>query len=53
LSNASHAVLDVSPAFGVPAVASIYALDGTVRRASSLQMTADARQASAGVEVTA
>ena len=52
LSNTSQAAMDMSAAIGVPAVASIYALDGVVRRASSLQMTADARQASAGVEVT-
>ncbi len=52
LSNASQAAMDVSPVAGTPAVASIYALDGTVRRASSLQMTADARQAHAGVEVS-
>ena len=33
----------------VPVVASIYALDGLVRRAPSLQLTADARQAAGGV----
>ena len=32
-----------------PVVASIYQLDGLVRRASSLQLTADARQAREGV----
>ncbi len=53
LHNTSQGAMDVSPAHGAPAVASIYALDGTVRRASSLQMTADAKQALAGAEVTA
>ncbi|MDR3452751.1 MAG: NADH-quinone oxidoreductase subunit NuoG [Rhodoferax sp.] len=46
LSNATGASIDLA-ATGVaaPAVASIYQLDGLVRRASSLQMTADARNA--------
>ena len=37
----------------VPVVASIYALDGLVRRAPSLQLTADARQAAGGVSAGA
>ena len=43
LSNATQAVIDLAPATVAPVVASIYALDGTVRRAASLQLTADAR----------
>ncbi|APW38738.1 NADH-quinone oxidoreductase subunit G [Rhodoferax koreense] len=46
LSNASDAAFTATAPAGVPAVASIYQLDGIVRRATSLQMTADARQAS-------
>ena len=45
LSNKSHAAVDLTPAPTAPVVASIYALDGTVRRAASLQLTADARHA--------
>ncbi|MDP2264054.1 MAG: NADH-quinone oxidoreductase subunit NuoG [Hydrogenophaga sp.] len=45
LSNASSAVIDLQPADAAPVVASIYQLDGLVRRASSLQLTSDARQA--------
>jgi len=46
LSNACQAkVLAVTAAGFVPAVASIYQLDGLVRRATSLQLTADARKA--------
>ncbi len=36
---------DLAPATVAPCVASIYQLDGLVRRATSLQLTADARQA--------
>ena len=43
LSNATSAAIDLAPAPGRPAVASIYQLDGIVRRAPSLQLTADAR----------
>ena len=44
LSNASAAVIKLANADKtVPAVASIYQLDGLVRRATSLQLTADAR----------
>ena len=46
LSNATDAVITLSTAASAaPAVASIYQLDGLVRRATSLQLTADARQA--------
>ena len=44
LDNACSAVITTTKAlFTVPIVASIYQLDGLVRRASSLQLTADAR----------
>ena len=43
LSNACSAWIDVSPVPGQPASASIYQLDGLVRRAASLQQTADAK----------
>jgi NADH-quinone oxidoreductase subunit G len=39
-------LIDVSVSSVEPAVASIYQLDGMVRRATSLQLTADARRAS-------
>ena len=45
LSNATTASIDLSAAVGEPAVASIYALDSLVRRATSLQLTADAKAA--------
>jgi NADH-quinone oxidoreductase subunit G len=47
-SNATRAAINLTAAAGTPAVAAIYQLDGIVRRAPSLQLTADARQ-----EVTA
>ena len=48
LINASRGEIVLSGAAGsVPAVASIYQLDGLVRRATSLQLTNDARQAAA------
>ncbi len=43
LSNATAMPIDLSAATTEPVVASIYALDALVRRASSLQLTADAR----------
>ena len=47
LSNSTRTNMAVSaPATQEPVVASIYQLDGIVRRAPSLQMTADARQSS-------
>ena len=48
LSNASSAVIDLEKTTRDPVVATIYSLDGTVRRAPSLQMTADARPGVAG-----
>jgi NADH-quinone oxidoreductase subunit G len=45
LSNASTAAIDLSATAINPVVASIYQLDGTVRRATSLQLTADGRAA--------
>jgi NADH-quinone oxidoreductase subunit G len=44
LSNACSASVDMSPATGQPAAAAIYQLDSLVRRAPSLQLTADAKQ---------
>ncbi len=43
LSNACQVSVDLSVCAGEPAVSGIYQLDGIVRRASSLQLTADAR----------
>ncbi|WP_043006301.1 NADH-quinone oxidoreductase subunit NuoG [Comamonas testosteroni] len=49
LSNAAQAVSAVSAgSVTAPAVASIYQLDSIVRRATSLQLTADARQVREG-----
>ena len=48
LGNSTQAGIDLSAAGPSPVVASIYQLDGLVRRATSLQLTADARQALAG-----
>ena len=53
LGNATQAVVDLTPAAQAPVAASIYALDGMVRRATSLQRTADARQHVVSLEVTA
>jgi len=53
LGNGTCVAVDATRRAGVPAVAAIYALDGIVRRASSLQMTADAKAQSLAVEVTA
>jgi NADH-quinone oxidoreductase subunit G len=50
LSNAYRGPVDVSSQGAAPVVASIYQLDGTVRRATSLQLTADARSAAPSVE---
>ena len=47
LGNTTGASIDVSPSSGRPAVAAIYQLDGIVRRAPSLQLTADAKRARA------
>ncbi|PUE61599.1 NADH-quinone oxidoreductase subunit G [Limnohabitans sp. 2KL-17] len=43
-SNRTAANIDLSASTAAPAVASIYQLDSMVRRAPSLQLTADARQ---------
>ncbi len=49
LSNATKVALQVTDeAVAEPAVASIYQLDSIVRRATSLQLTADAREARQG-----
>jgi NADH-quinone oxidoreductase subunit G len=54
LDNASRtSQIDVTRDSGEPVVASIYALDGIVRRASSLQMTADAALNDLSASVTA
>ena len=45
LGNATTATIDLSPATAEPVVAAIYQLDGMVRRATSLQLTADGRAA--------
>jgi NADH-quinone oxidoreductase subunit G len=45
LNNALSGPVDLTPAEVRPAVASIYQLDGLVRRSASLQLTADARAA--------
>ena len=43
LSNKTQTAIDLSPSVTAPVVASIYQLDGIVRRASSLQLTADGK----------
>ena len=54
LSNATSAsAVAANGTAAAPVVASIYQLDSIVRRAPSLQLTADARNASAGSNVTA
>jgi NADH-quinone oxidoreductase subunit G len=45
LGNASSGAIDLSTGAGKPATAAIYQLDGIVRRAPSLQMTADGKLA--------
>jgi NADH-quinone oxidoreductase subunit G len=45
LDNATAASIDTRVVDSTPCVASIYQLDGLVRRAPSLQLTADARSA--------
>jgi NADH-quinone oxidoreductase subunit G len=47
LGNATQAGIDLSASAGAPVTASIYQLDGIVRRATSLQLTADARRTQA------
>jgi len=53
LNNATQAPVNLDPAVPAPVVAGIYALDGLVRRAASLQLTADAKRNTAAQEVTA
>ncbi len=53
LGNATRAAIDLRPAVGSPVVAGIYALDGLLRRSTSLQLTADAKRSNAAQEVTA
>ena len=53
LGNAGNEAIALSAAGPAPAVASIYQLDGLVRRATSLQLTADARNVSSPEEVSA
>ncbi len=43
LSNSVHSPIDLTPGSVEPVVASIYQLDSVVRRATSLQLTADAK----------
>ncbi|MBI2768860.1 MAG: NADH-quinone oxidoreductase subunit G [Burkholderiales bacterium] len=51
LGNATSAAADLTASDGRPATASIYQLDGIVRRAPSLQMTADGQLARKAEEV--
>ena len=44
LDNSSTSAIQLGAGQGIPAVASIYQLDGLVRRATSLQLTTDARR---------
>ena len=53
LNNATQSAVDLTPAALAPVVATIYSLDGTLRRAASLQLTADAQGTEATQEVTA
>jgi NADH-quinone oxidoreductase subunit G len=50
LSNACDAAIDTQVAEVAPVVASIYQLDGLVRRATSLQLTVDAKRAAQAQE---
>ena len=53
LSNISSGAIELSPTPIEPVVASIYALDGIVRRATSLQMTSDAMSPKVSLGVSA
>ena len=53
LGNATSAAVDGSPAAGKPVTAAIYQLDSIVRRAPSLQLTADGRLANVREEMPA
>ncbi len=50
LSNATQAAIDLSARGGEPCTGAIYQLDSLVRRAPSLQLTADARHAVQALE---
>jgi NADH-quinone oxidoreductase subunit G len=50
LNNVHPLAIDMVPATVAPCVASIYQLDGLVRRATSLQLTSDARASSVQTE---
>jgi NADH-quinone oxidoreductase subunit G len=52
LVNHTDAKIDLTPSKVDPVTARIYSLDGTVRRASSLQLTADAKSAEHVLEVS-
>jgi NADH-quinone oxidoreductase subunit G len=52
LGNATTATIDLTPAAVAPVVASIYQLDGLVRRSTSLQLTADGRNATSQTPAT-
>ena len=52
LVNHTDAKIDLTPSKVEPVTARIYSLDGTVRRASSLQLTADAKSAENVLEVS-
>jgi len=52
LDNRSQATIDLTVGSATPCVASIYQLDALVRRAPSLQQTADARAARASAQAT-
>lgn len=53
LNNTTQAAIDLTPASISPVVAKIYELDGIVRRATSLQFTADAKQTETAQEAAA
>ena len=53
LSNAGGSEVRLAGQFDTPCVASIYQLDSLVRRAPSLQLTADARNAAASAQAVA
>jgi NADH-quinone oxidoreductase subunit G len=53
LGNATSAAIDALAASGTPVTAAIYQLDGIVRRAPSLQLTADGRLANVREEMPA
>ncbi len=53
LNNSTQAAIDLTPTAISPVVARIYELDGIVRRATSLQLTADAKKTETAQEITA